>query len=65
MSKVLTVVEAGRLGGLAGRGSNKQRSAQMKIYWSRVRAGELPLPRRRGKALPKQRTLPFEKGGSA
>lgn len=64
MDKVLTVVEAGRLGGLAGRGSVKQRSQQMKLYWSRVRAGELPHRRPRGKNKPKQREFPLDRGSA-
>ena len=64
MNKVLTVVEAGRLGGLAGRGSVKQRSKQMKIYWARVRAGEIKGPRPRGKNKPKQREFPLDRGSA-
>lgn len=59
MNKPMTVVEAGRKGGLAGRGQSQNRSPQMKLYWARVRAGEIK-HRGRGKAKPKQRELPLE-----
>lgn len=59
MKKVLTVVEAGRLGGLAGRGASQSRSAQMLKYWKAVRDGKIK-HRGRGKNKPKQRELPLE-----
>lgn len=64
MSKVMTVVEAGRKGGLAGRGPSKDRSTQMKHYWARVRAGEVKGPRGRGPNKPKQRELPLDRGSA-
>jgi len=60
----MTVVEAGRKGGLAGRGASKQRTEQMKLYWSRVRAGEARAPRPRGRNKPKQRELPLDRGSA-
>jgi hypothetical protein len=59
MKKVLTVVEAGRLGGLAGRGASQSRSVQMRRYWAQVRAGKIK-HRGRGKNKPKQGELPLE-----
>ena len=44
-------------GGKAGRGAAKCRKTQMLSYWRKVRAGELPKPKPRGKAKPKQMVL--------
>jgi hypothetical protein len=60
----MTVVEAGRKGGRAGRGSCKQRTEQMRLYWARVRAGEIKAPRARGANKPKQRELPLDRGSA-
>ena len=43
--------------GMAGRGAAKCRKNQMLSFWAKVRAGELPRPRPRGKAKPKQMLL--------
>lgn len=55
----------GRKGGRAGRGAGKDRSTQMLSYWAKVRAGEVPAPRRKGiKRKPKQRELPLDRGSA-
>ena len=43
--------------GRAGRGPAKCRKTQMLSFWQKVRAGELPKPKPRGKAKPKQMVL--------
>ena len=53
----LTAKELSARGGRAGRGDCKRRTAQMLAYWRKVRAGELPKPKPRGKAKPKQKVL--------
>ena len=49
-------IEKCRAAGRAGRGESKQRTEQMKRFWERVRAGELPRPKivPRGKGRGKQ-----------
>jgi hypothetical protein len=46
-----------RRGGKAGRGAAKCRRDQMLTFWQKVRAGEVPKPKPRGKAKPKQMIL--------
>ena len=53
----MTVRELAAIAGRAGRGDCKRRTAQMLEYWRKVRAGELPKPKRRGKGKPKQKVL--------
>lgn len=65
MEKEITLREHLRKAGRAGRGQSKNRSVQMLAYWARVRAGEIPAPRRKGiKWKPRQLRLPL-KGDSA
>lgn len=64
MNGEMTVREMARLGGLAGRGACKARPKQMRAYWKKVHAGELPMPERhkgipRDQRKPKQQELPL------
>jgi hypothetical protein len=63
MEKEMTQREFAALGGRSGRGDSKRRSAQMRVYWAKVRSGEIK-HRGRGPNKPKQAEFTLEnKGG--
>jgi hypothetical protein len=61
MEKEMTVKELAAKAGRAGRGQCKNRSAQMRAYWRKVKSGKIK-HRGRGPSKPKQIEIPFNEG---